>query len=213
MLKELGDIGIHFFRHGESFYRQDIVPMAEANDLTESGVDQVRFSSEILSTHIKSRGSCPSVIVSSPLGRALQTAKLIAGVFDDRGMPMRKKLDSSLHGILVIPQLQDQIDSGRSEIGAQMEPLENAQRRMLKVLKRMLAAQNAGQFSELVLVSHDALTGFLVHKFTEGKRSKLELGEFMSIVKSGDNLSARIGDIEEIYSFSTAFLSFFSAQP
>lgn len=217
MLKELGDIGIHFFRHGESFYKQDRVPLADANDLTENGVDRVKRSSEILSALIKDRGPCLSVIASSPLGRTLQTAKLITEVFDNQGIPLRRKLDSSFRGILIIPQLKDQVGYDffvdQSEVNPQMESLGNVQKRMLRVIERLLAAQSVGKFSDLILVSHDASTGFLVRKFTTGKRSNLQPGEFISMVKSNDNLSIQIGDIEGVYSFNTDFLSFFSTQP
>lgn len=203
MLKELDNIGIHFFRHGESFYKQDRVPLADANDLTESGVNKVKRSSEILSALIKDRDPCLSVIASSPLGRTLQTAKLITEVFDNQGVPLRRKLGSSLRGILIIPQLKDQVgydfSVDQSEVNPQMESLENVQKRMLRVIERLLAVQSTGRFSDLILVSHDAPTGFLVRKFTEGKKSNLEPGDFISI--------------EGVYILNTDFSSFLRTQP
>ena len=75
---------IYVFRHGISQYRQGKVNIIEANDLTKEGIEGViSNTSEIVLDDFRTR---EIIIYSSPYGRALHTAKIIACVFQTKGI-------------------------------------------------------------------------------------------------------------------------------
>ena len=69
---------VSVFRHGYSPYNQDVVELSDANDLTEKGIAAVTASARALRDR---RGAFERVVLlSSPRGRTLHSAKLIGGV-------------------------------------------------------------------------------------------------------------------------------------
>ena len=73
-------------RHGPATYEQQEVGLADANDLTEDGVVDVRQSVERLMLEID-RSELIEVR-SSPFGRTLQTAKILVGELQKRGFTL-----------------------------------------------------------------------------------------------------------------------------
>ena len=103
--KQNPSLGINVFRHGKSRYKQEEVPIEEARDLTAEGVDDVKKSAEALVKLIKPDEEVE--IWSSPMGRTLQTAKIIAQVLEEKQALIRKKGDSNKHGIKVFEQFSE----------------------------------------------------------------------------------------------------------
>ncbi len=103
--KQNPSLGINVFRHGKSRYKQEEVLIEEARDLTAEGVDDVKKSAEALVKLIKPDEEVE--IWSSPMGRTLQTAKIIAQVLEEKQVHIRKKGDSNKHGIKVFEQFSE----------------------------------------------------------------------------------------------------------
>lgn len=104
------DVTVHIFRHGQAQYRQDFTDIYLANDLTEAGITKVASSAKELIKRISRNISSPVIIGSSPTGRTLQTARIIAEVAESRSITLRKRNNSIYEGIIVLPKLQDQIN-------------------------------------------------------------------------------------------------------
>jgi broad specificity phosphatase PhoE len=67
---------VYITRHGETEYRQGIVSLGEADDLTNLGRDTVVMSAIDAANNMKINGITKTRIKSSPYGRTLFTAKL-----------------------------------------------------------------------------------------------------------------------------------------
>ncbi len=81
-------VRITVFRHGAARYEQAAVPPEEADDLTEDGIETVVRNARALAETVAEGESVG--IWSSPLGRALHTAKLIEGELKARGTDTRQ---------------------------------------------------------------------------------------------------------------------------
>lgn len=67
--------------------------------------------------------------------------------------------------------------------------------RMISILRRVLN-QATDKNYRIIIVSHDALTGYIVKTFTSGQISGINPGQFISLEKQGDKLVVkRTGDI------------------
>jgi broad specificity phosphatase PhoE len=96
----------HLMRHGETNYTQpEITSLDEANDLTLEGEAAVRKYAEELADLIQPDEEV--AIWSSPMGRTLHTAKIVAEVLEARGIMLRKKGTASAQGIEVFNSLQE----------------------------------------------------------------------------------------------------------
>ena len=69
------------------------------------------------------------------------------------------------------------------------EPAMLVRKRMLGVLKTCLEDKEISQF---ILVTHDALTGFLAHIFTDDKENELPKGGFAVLESEGDELFIKV---------------------
>ena len=79
--QEKDDLCVYIFRHGTSQNRQGRVAVSEANDLTEDGINSVIKNAQTVAQKIDRRH--PIIIQSSPFGRCIHTAVLIAGVLQE----------------------------------------------------------------------------------------------------------------------------------
>ena len=86
---ERHNVSVTLFRHGTAKYEQGKVAIAEANDLTEEGHTLVREQAERLADEI---GQDEEITIwSSPMGRTLETATIVADVLRDKGFEIRLK--------------------------------------------------------------------------------------------------------------------------
>ena len=99
------NLHIHGLRHGETHRLQKEARLEEADDLTENGIQQIRESAEKLADQINPDEEV--VIWSSPLGRTLHTAKIVAEVFRERGLKFHAKGKAAESGIKIFPQFID----------------------------------------------------------------------------------------------------------
>ncbi len=77
--------GVYLVRHGETEYNRDGRYQGKSDSpLTELGHAQARRAGRVLADHL---GAAPVEIRTSPLGRALQTAEIIAGYLPQTGAP------------------------------------------------------------------------------------------------------------------------------
>lgn len=80
---------VTLFRHGTAKYEQGKVSIEEANDLTEEGRRLVVEQANRLANEI---GQDEEITIwSSPMGRTLETATIIADVLRDHGFDIRLK--------------------------------------------------------------------------------------------------------------------------
>lgn len=89
------------------------------------------------------------------------------------------------------------------------ESLQSMQTRMTMVLKRIFNFKEKAGLQSYVLVSHDAPTRFLVTGLFGGRKDRLNPGEFLSLQRRGNALNVRIGNLEEMYSYTKDFANFF----
>ncbi len=82
------ELNIDLLRHGQAKYEQGEVGIAEAGDLTEKGIAEVRASAAELAKLI--RPDEEVAIWSSPTGRTLQTEKIVAEELKARGIQLRE---------------------------------------------------------------------------------------------------------------------------
>ncbi len=87
-LEKKNKVKIDIFRHGEARYRQEEVPIEEADDLTEEGIEKVKKNAELIAESIKPDEEV--AIWSSPTGRTLHTAKIIEEVLSKKNIPLRE---------------------------------------------------------------------------------------------------------------------------
>ncbi|MFA5126855.1 MAG: histidine phosphatase family protein [Patescibacteria group bacterium] len=242
---------IDIVRHGQAKYGQEKVSLAEAQDLTPEGEEQVRASAEALTELI---GPDEEVVIwSSPIGRTLQTAKIIAETLEQKGIHLRDKAKSDRPGIQTHEQLievkdfswqlfkplieggdltfaghkffidkklsnpnnlaypeyftEDCISKISPEAKTQwpveyvqiidgMEKFIEVTRRMMGTLDRLKKLQDKPY--RIIIVTHDALMGFIANIFSAGEKSGVDSGEFINLEIKDDKLVAtRVGTITE----------------
>ena len=81
-------IQIGIFRHGASRYSQRETALEEANDLTEEGIEKVIANAGEFAKALSPARKV--AMYSSPMGRALHTAKIISGVLHGKGLPVQQ---------------------------------------------------------------------------------------------------------------------------
>ncbi len=83
------NVRVTLFRHGTAKYEQGKVTVSEASDLTDEGRNLVREQAERLADEI---GQDEEITIwSSPMGRTLETATIIADVLREKGFTIRLK--------------------------------------------------------------------------------------------------------------------------
>jgi broad specificity phosphatase PhoE len=93
--KEKDDLFVYIFRHGTSQNTQGRVSVSEANDLTEDGINIVIKNAQDLAQKIDRRH--PIIIQSSPFGRCIHTAVLIAGVLKEHQFSIVEHNSALIH--------------------------------------------------------------------------------------------------------------------
>ncbi len=110
--------GIALVRHGLTPYNQGNVSAEDANDLTEEGIDGVIAEAERLISTLYDHEGNPLIkrvrFFSSPKGRALHTANLIKGVFEEKNQQVSdqqqiKILERNGDGGIRITELLDEV--------------------------------------------------------------------------------------------------------
>jgi broad specificity phosphatase PhoE len=102
-MKPSPSLRVDILRHGKTNYGQQEVPMEQANDLTSEGIEKVKISAKELADLVGREEEVE--IWSSPMGRTLHTAKIVAEVLEQNGVKLRRKGDARDSGIKVFPQL------------------------------------------------------------------------------------------------------------
>jgi broad specificity phosphatase PhoE len=86
---ERHNVRVTLFRHGTAKYEQGKVAISEANDLTDEGRELVRSQAERLADEL---GQDEEITIwSSPMGRTLETATIVADVLRNKGFNIRLK--------------------------------------------------------------------------------------------------------------------------
>lgn len=98
-------LNINIFRHGQANYEQQEVDIEEAEDLTDKGKLEVKQSTESLVELIQPKEEIE--IWSSPKGRALETAKIVARVLKENGISIRNRGKGRPFGINVFEDLTE----------------------------------------------------------------------------------------------------------
>jgi broad specificity phosphatase PhoE len=243
-------LGVDIFRHGEAKYGQGEVPLAEANDLTEKGIEKVRENAEQLAELI---GSNEEVAIwSSPMGRTLQTAKIIAEVLKQKGIKLRAKGVTEESGIKVFNELTEVknfswksfsplITGGEVEFAGKkffvdksltnpknlgktyymengvgnidprakeqwpkeyvqeiegFEKFFEATKRIMRPLARLKKLGDKPY--RVIIVTHDALTGFIANVFSGGEENGIDPGSFINLErKNGKLVATKVGELKE----------------
>jgi len=98
-------VRVTLFRHGMAKYEQGKVAVSEANDLTDEGRNLVREQAERLADEL---GQDEEITIwSSPMGRTLETATIVADVLREKGFEIRMK--KSTDNTEVPPSAEDTI--------------------------------------------------------------------------------------------------------
>jgi len=101
-------VNLEIFRHGEALYRQDYVSWGEARDLTENGRRVVEVNAR---KYLDNPGSDRAIIISSPYGRTLETASIIARHLESIGVEclvrIRKCLQEQKYSYSLLKTLAD----------------------------------------------------------------------------------------------------------
>lgn len=241
----------NIFRHGATEYEQGETTIEEAGDLTEKGIEEIKARAEELAELIRPEEEV--AIWSSPSGRALHTAKLIAETLEQKGVNLRKKGEAEDFGIKVFKQLSEVknfswnlfnslITGGEIELAGKkffidknltnprdikypeyfindeiknitpeaktqlppcyvqeiegMEKFVDATRRIMKPLSRLKKLKDKSY--RVIIVTHDALTGFIANVFSSGEQSGLNPGEFINLERrEGKLIATKVGKSEE----------------
>ena len=102
---ERHNVRVTLFRHGMAKYEQGKVAVSEANDLTDEGRNLVREQAERLADEL---GQDEEITIwSSPIGRTLETATIVADVLREKGFEIRMK--KSTDNTEVPPSAEDTI--------------------------------------------------------------------------------------------------------
>lgn len=242
---------IDIFRHGEAKYGQKETSIEQADDLTKEGEKEIKERAEELADLIKPGEEIE--IWSSPMGRTLHTSKIIAEIFEQKGIDLRKKGDAKESGIKVFEQLSEVknfswtlfmplIKGGEVQFGDKkfivdksltnpdnldcqeyfikdgiknMDPKAKTQlpedyvkeiegfekfmeatKRIMKPLSRLNKMEDKPY--RVVIVTHDALTGFIANVFSGGKQGGLNPGEFINLEKKeGKLIATRVGELQK----------------
>ncbi|MSR85636.1 histidine phosphatase family protein, partial [Candidatus Uhrbacteria bacterium] len=243
-------LNIDILRHGQAKRLQEEASLAEAQDLTEQGVEEVRRGAAELAKLISPEEEVQ--IWSSPMGRTLQTAKITAEVLENEGIRLRKKGSEDDSGIKVFKELTEVknfdlkfflplIVGGEVEYAGKkfivdkkltnpnnlgqsyypeegikhMDPRAKQQlpeeylklidsfedffevtRRMVKLLARLKKLNDKPY--RIILVTHDALTGFIANIFSEGALKNAPTGQFINLERrDGKLVATRLGAVTE----------------
>ena len=249
--KQNPSLGINVFRHGKSRYKQEEVPIEEARDLTAEGVDDVKKSAEALVKLIKPDEEVE--IWSSPMGRTLQTAKIIAQVLEEKQALIRKKGDSNKHGIKVFEQFSEVknfswklfyplVAGGEVEFAGKkffvdknltnlnnmnfseyflkegikyidptykqklpeeyvreiegFEKFIEVTQRLMRPLSRLKKIKDKPY--RIIIVTHDALSGFIANVFSGGAIYGINPGEFINLERrEGKLVTTKVGGFKK----------------
>ncbi len=234
--KDKASLDVNIFRHGEANYNQREVSIDQAEDLTEKGIEEVKANVAKLAELI---GPDEEVeIWSSPMGRTLHTAKLIAEVLENKGIRLRKKGDARETGIKVHEQLTEVknfswnlfcplLEGGEVEFGGKKFTIDKSltnpknlgyqeyflndeiknipqevrdqlpkeyldTKRMMKPLEHLKKLEDKPY--RIIMVTHDALTGFIANVFSGGEQSGINPGEFINLErKDGKIVATKVG--------------------
>lgn len=100
---------IDAMRHGETEYRQGIVSIDEANDLTPEGGEEVtRSANKLADVILQELDEFPDLSVeigSSPYARALYSAEITRDIFRGKRIPLREDGKYFAGGVQVIDEL------------------------------------------------------------------------------------------------------------
>lgn len=151
-------------RHGQAFTNLDPepdLPPEQLDRLTALGHTQARAAGEAL------RGLGVKYVVSSPMGRARETAAEIAGVLVLPGVTVDARLRPLEMGQSADGQQLDvkerwaEWKAGRDPVPLQGESLEQVSERVLALMREQQAAFGAGS---VVLVAHSEVIGTVIGK-------------------------------------------------
>lgn len=242
---------VDIFRHGKAKYEQKEVPIEQAEDLTEEGIEEVKANAEELADLIQPNEEVE--IWSSPMGRTLHTARIISETLEQKGVHLRRKGDAQETGIKVFEQLSEVknfswnlfsslITGGEVEFAGKkfivdknltnpnnigypeyftedgmkdITPEAKAQlpedyvreiegyekfvevtKRIMKPLSRLKKLEDKSY--RVIIVTHDALAGFVANVFSGGEQGGLNPGEFINLErKEGKLVATRVGESEE----------------
>ncbi len=249
--KKEPSLNVDIIRHGEAKYGQGEVSMSEAQDLTEKGIEDVRASANELADLIQPDEEVE--IWSSPMGRTLETAKIIAETLEQKGVHLRRKGKAKESGIKVFEQLsevknfswslfaplinggeielagkkfivdknltnpnnigypeyftEDAIKDITPEAKAQLpeeyvkeiegfEKFIDATHRIMKPLSRLKKLNDKSY--RVIIVTHDALSGFIANIFSGGEKKGINPGEFINLERQNKKLVAtRVGGLKD----------------
>jgi len=249
--KKDSSLQVEIFRHGKAKYEQGNVPVEEADDLTPEGIEEVRRNAEKMAELIKPDEEV--AILSSPLGRNLQTAKIIADVLEQKRPALQDGEEAGTIKIKKFKELSEVenfswhlfeplVNGGETEFAGErffvdkkltnpenLTPSEyffrgaienisaeskkqfpeeyvkeierfeksvEATKRIIKVLSRLAKLKDKPY--HVIIVTHDALAGFIANIFSSGEKFGTDPGEFINLEKRGNKLVAtRIGDLKD----------------
>ena len=241
------NLTIDIVRHGEAKYLQKEVGLEEADDLTEAGKKEIRRSAQKLADLIKPDEKV--VIWSSPFGRTLHSAQIIAEVFKERGIILRQRQEENVSEYLAEPAIKifktfgevrnfswsifaplveggevliddekffidknetnpDNLDyrsyyisdsmikipssvkekwpSKYRKLVEDIEDFSSVTKRIIHPLQHLKKLKDKSY--RVIIVTHDALTGFLVNTYSAGQIKGLEPGEFINLERKDHNL-------------------------
>lgn len=249
--KKESTLRVNIFRHGKAKYGQKEVPIEQAEDLTEEGIEEVRTNAEELAELIQPDEEVE--IWSSPMGRTLHTAKIIAEALEQKGVRLRKKGGAKETGVKIFERLSEVknfswnlfcplVAGGEIEFGGKkffvdknstnpnnlgfpeyfikdgikdiapetkirlpeeyvreiegFEKFIDVTKRIMKPLSRLKKLEDKSY--RVIIVTHDALTGFIANVFSSGAHGGLNPGEFINLERRDDKLVAtRVGESHE----------------
>jgi len=249
--KQNPSLSVNIFRHGQSQYRQEEVSIKDAGDLTMEGVEDVKKSAVELADLIKPGEEVE--IWSSPIGRALQTAKIISQVLEQKHISIRKKGNLNKHGIKVFEQfsevknfswklfyplvvggevefagkkffvdknltnpagltpssyfLQDGIKhidlSYKQKLPEEyvqeidgFEDFINVTKRLMRPLAQLKKIKDKSY--RVIIVTHDALTGFIANIFSGEGMQGINPGDFINLEKKdGKLIATKVGNLDK----------------
>ena len=249
--KQDPSLNINIFRHGKSKYEQGKVTIEEAGNLTIEGIEDVKKNAEELANLVKPDEKVE--IWSSPMGRALQTAKIVAQILEQKGISIQRKGNSNKHGIKIFKQLSEVknfswelfyplVVGGEVEFAGkrffvdknltnpnnfnpskyfseggvrhidlsykqklpeeyvhEIESIEDfieVTKRLIKPLSRLKNIKDKSY--RIIIVTHDALSGFIANIFSNGEMHGINPGEFINLERrDGKLVTTKVGNLDE----------------
>ncbi|MDD2758034.1 MAG: histidine phosphatase family protein [Patescibacteria group bacterium] len=241
---------VDLFRHGSAKYEQGKTTVEEAADLTEAGIAEVKTSAEALAELISPDEEVQ--IWSSPMGRTLQTAKIISETLAAKGVNLRGERQAEGAGIKVFDQLSEVknfswslfsplvyggeveyagrkfvIDAAKTNpqnlgpaqyyasdnihnISAEakagwpaeyvkavedFEDFMSVTKRIMKPLVRLKGLSDKPY--RVIIVTHDALLGFVANIFSGGESAGVNPAEFINLErKDGQLVATKVGQLD-----------------